>query len=66
VVKCGALEILVLRANLLVASNKANLKQGNDGLTTTQEYISSNSELNFRVERCLVSLEHCRFSTKQV
>jgi hypothetical protein len=37
VVKCGALETLVLRANLLVASNKANLKQGNDGLIAMKD-----------------------------
>jgi len=37
VVKSGALEILVLRANGLVASNKANLKQGNDGLIAMKD-----------------------------
>ena len=36
VVKSGSLEILVLKANWYVASNKAILKQGNDGLTATK------------------------------
>jgi len=37
VVKSGALEILVLRAHLLDASNKAKLMKGNDGLTATKD-----------------------------
>jgi len=37
VVKCEALEIFGLRGNWLVASSKANLKESNDGVTTTRD-----------------------------
>ena len=36
-VKCEALENIGLGGNCMVASSKANLKESNDGVTTTRD-----------------------------
>ena len=62
VVKSVALKILVLRANWLVASNKANIKQGNDGLIAMMDIfhqlVNQTLELRDVLQSGMLQFQH--------